>query len=251
MSSLIITKQTGNFFSLVLDGGSPIISEQNRLTTIGNLCNFKTANGANLILKQNILYSEITIITGSSHVPTSINDLWISLIAAGFFNGVVAAGGTGATNFTALLDTFSSYIGRDGQVLVVNESMQKIQTIAISLFSDTDRAKLDGIETGADVNVNPDWNKTDPADPSTILNKPNLASAFSIENTDFARLILPQQIFQVPIGKVAKWALVNGTFYVLQGTNNIAEFNTFTQSGVNVTFKTSLEIGEYPVIFYQ
>jgi len=40
MSSLVITKQTGNFFSLVLDGGSPIISEQNRLTTIGNLCNF-------------------------------------------------------------------------------------------------------------------------------------------------------------------------------------------------------------------
>ena len=55
MSSLIITKQTGNFFSLVLDGGNPIISEQNRLTTIGNFCNFKTANGANLILKQNIL----------------------------------------------------------------------------------------------------------------------------------------------------------------------------------------------------
>jgi len=56
--SLIITKQSGNFFSLELTGESPIISEQNRLTTIGNYCNFKTANGANLILKQNILYQQ-------------------------------------------------------------------------------------------------------------------------------------------------------------------------------------------------
>jgi len=173
MSSLVITKETGNFFSLVLDGGSPIISEQNRLTTIGNLCNFKTANGANLILKQNILYSEITIITGGSHVPTSIQDLWASLIDAGFFDGLGSgSGGTGAENFTELLDTFNTYIGRDGQVLVVNESMQRIETVEISLFTPEEKAKLEGIETGAQVNVQSDFNISDPANPAFIKNQP-------------------------------------------------------------------------------
>jgi len=183
MSSLIITKQTGNFFSLVLDGGSPIISEQNRLTTVGNFCNFKTANGANLILKQNILYSDITIVTGVSHVPTSINDLWISLLDAGFFDGLATTGGSSTIDkFTELLDTFSSYIGRDGQLLVVNESEQKIETIAISLFSEDDRTKLDGIETGAQVNVQSDVNETNPDSPAYIKNFPDLGLGYTAED---------------------------------------------------------------------
>lgn len=183
MSSLIITKQTGNFFSLVLDGGSPIISEQNRLTTIGNFCNFKTANGANLILKQNILYSDITIVTGVSHVPTSINDLWISLLDAGFFDGLATTGGSSTIDkFTELLDTFSSYIGRDGQLLVVNESEQKIETISISLFSEGDRTKLDGIETGAEVNIQSNWNETDPLSDAFIQNKPDLGLGYTAED---------------------------------------------------------------------
>lgn len=183
MSSLVITKQTGNFFSLVLDGGDAIISEQNRLTTIGNFCNFKTANGANLVLKQNILYSEITIITGVSHVPTSVNDLWISLLDAGFFDGLGGGGSITPTRFTDLLDTFTSYIGKDGQILVVNESEQKIETIAISLFTEADKTKLDGIETGAQVNVNADWNETNPASKKFIENKPEL------NTIDYAKLV--------------------------------------------------------------
>ena len=183
MSSLIITKQTGNFFSLVLDGGNPIISEQNRLTTIGNFCNFKTANGANLILKQNILYSDITIVTGVSHVPTSINDLWISLLDAGFFDGLATTGGSSTIDkFTELLDTFSSYIGRDGQLLVVNESEQKIETISISLFSEGDRTKLDGIETGAEVNIQSNWNETNPLSDAFIQNKPDLGLGYTAED---------------------------------------------------------------------
>ena len=183
MSSLIITKQTGNFFSLVLDGGNPIISEQNRLTTIGNFCNFKTANGANLILKQNILYSDITIVTGISHVPTSINDLWISLLDAGFFDGLATTGGSSTIDkFTELLDTFSSYIGRDGQLLVVNESEQKIETISISLFSEGDRTKLDGIETGAEVNIQSNWNETNPLSDAFIQNKPDLGLGYTAED---------------------------------------------------------------------
>lgn len=46
-------------------------------------------------------------------------------------------------------------------------------------FTDADKTKLDGIETGAEVNVQADWGETDPSADSFILNKPpSLYSAF-------------------------------------------------------------------------
>jgi hypothetical protein len=176
--SLVITKQSGNYFSLVLDGGPAIISEENRLTTIGNLCNFKTAGGANLILKQNVLFSDITIVTNVSEVPVSINDLWNKLIQAGFFIGLGGSAAVGAARFYELLDTFE-YFGRDGQVLVVNEAQLRLDTRVISVFTDADRNKLDSIEAGAEVNVQADWQQADPEADSFILNKPDNIGAFS------------------------------------------------------------------------
>ena len=179
MSTLIITKQSGNFFSLVLDGNSEIISEQNRLTTIGNFCNFKTANGANLILKQNILVSEITLIASGTFTFITIDALWSKLIEVGFFNGVVTTGSiTTIDRFDELLDTFS-YFGRDGQLLIVNESEVKLDTVAYQIFTEADKLKLDGIETGAQVNVNADWNESNPASKKYIENKPTINSFFS------------------------------------------------------------------------
>jgi len=248
MSSLIITKQTGNFFSLVLDGGDPIISEQNRLTTIGDFCNFKTANGANLILKQNILYSEITIVTAGSYVPISIYDLWLNLINAGFFDGLGTGGGggTGAENFTELLDTFPSYIGRDGQVLVVNESMERVETIAISLFSAADKAKLDGIEAGAQVNIQANWNVTDPDSDAFILNKPDLGSTVVLA----ARFAGTGQTYTLPVGAVASIAFIDGyPQYPLDATFPL-DLNVFEQSGVDVTFATTIEVDSQIIIQY-
>jgi hypothetical protein len=208
MSSLIITKQSGNFFSLVLDGGTPIISEQNRLTTIGNFCNFKTANGANLILKQNILYSEITIVTGVSYVPTSINNLWTSLISAGFFDGIALTGG-GATidRFDELLDTFS-YFGRDGQLLIVNESELKLDTIAYQIFTEADKLKLQGIEAGAQVNVNPNWLESNPASKSYIQNKPVISSNFTAVYEEIF-LASNTNTFTLPIGVIPQFITID------------------------------------------
>jgi len=238
MSSLVITKETGNFFSLVLDGGEPIISEQNRLTTVGDFCNFKTANGANLILKQNILFSEITIVAAGSHVPTSINDLWISLINAGFFDGLgTTGGGTGAERFTELLDTFSTYLGRDGQVLVVNESMQRIETIEVSLFSEDDKTRLDGIETGAEVNVQADWNESNLESDAFILNKPAINS-IGVFATRFTPV---GQVCTLPTGATATSATIDGYPQYLEQTGFETDLNTFTQSGDEVTFKTTLD----------
>jgi len=247
MSSLIITKQSGNFFSLVLDGGSPIISEQNRLTTIGNFCNFKTASGANLILKQNILYSEITIITGVSHVPLSINDLWISLIDAGFFDGIASTGGTSTIDiFTELLDTFPSYIGRDGQVLVVNESEQKIETIAVSLFTEADKTKLDGIESNAQVNVQANWSESNPESDAFIVGKPDL-STLGIFSKRYAG---SGQDYTLPTGATVFQAFVNEYPHFPEEAGFESDLNTFTQSGVTLTFKETIESGSRIRILY-
>jgi len=246
MSSLVITKQTGNFFSLVLDGGDAIISEQNRLTTIGNFCNFKTANGANLVLKQNILYSEITIITGVSHVPTSINDLWISLLDAGFFDGLGGGGSVTPTRFTDLLDTFPSYIGKDGQILVVNESEQKIETIAISLFTPADKTKLNGIESNAQVNVHSNWSETDPESDAFILNKPDLSTL----GTFSKRYAGSGQDYTLPTGAIAFQAFVNEYPHFPEELGFESDLNTFTQTGTTLTFKETIELGSRIRILY-
>jgi len=141
MSTLTITKQSGNFFSLQLNSEDAIISEQNRLTTVGNICHFKTVSGANIIKSQNIAYSDITLVASGSFTFASINALWLKLIEVGFFDGLATGGGGGGgvDNFTELLDTFNSYIGRDGQALVVNESELKIETVPfanVSAFTD-------------------------------------------------------------------------------------------------------------------
>ena len=129
-NSLIITKQTGNFFSLALNSEEVVISDQNRLTTVGNFCHFKTANGANIVKEQNVLFSEITLITSGSATFPSVNALWVGLINAGFFDGLgTGGGGGGAAEFTELIDTFPSYLGRNGQALIINESEQKIESV--------------------------------------------------------------------------------------------------------------------------
>jgi hypothetical protein len=129
-NSLIITKQTGNFFSLALNGESVVISDQNRLTTVGNFCHFKTANGANVVKEQNVLYSEVALVTSGSATFASVNALWVGLINAGFFAGLGSGGGAGgAVKFTELTDTFSSYLGRNAQTLIINESQQKLESV--------------------------------------------------------------------------------------------------------------------------
>jgi hypothetical protein len=129
-NSLIITKQTGNFFSLALNSDEVVISDQNRLTTVGNFCHFKTANGANIVKEQNVLFSDITLTTSGSATFPSVNALWVGLINAGFFDGLgTGGGGGGAAEFTELIDTFPSYLGRNGEALIINESQQRIESV--------------------------------------------------------------------------------------------------------------------------
>jgi hypothetical protein len=112
-----------------------------------------------------------------------------------------------------LLDTFS-YFGNDQKFLRVNESQLKLEAVAISTFTQADKDKLNGIETGAQVNVNPDWNSTDPNSKSTILNKPDLGSGSGSGSSseipyksDF--IASGSNAFELPLNVYAKNVFIN------------------------------------------
>jgi len=160
--------------------------------------------------------------------------------------GVTNAGVSGIDRFDELLDTFT-YLGRNGQYLRVNSSETGLETISISVFSVDDKVKLDGIETGAQVNVNADWNETNPASKKFIENKPLTIGSGMI---DFPRLAIAQKDFELPTGITAKQAFVNGGVWYPLTDNNVSEVNTFTQIGTTFSFKTIRPVNNYIVIYF-
>lgn len=131
---LTITKEANDYFTFVLNGdtANAIKNTRNDLLTQSNLCHFKTSEGANLIKEQNVIFSNVTIIDGATMlIPSSVDDLFAKLISVNYWGWLNGSGGGGADRFTELLDTFPSYTGKDGQVLVVNESELKIKTIVL------------------------------------------------------------------------------------------------------------------------
>lgn len=238
---LTITKEANGYFSFVLNGDSAteIKNTRNDLLTIGDICHFKTSNGANLIKEQDVLYFNVTIIDGmTSLVPISVDDLFTKLISVDFFAWINGTG-SGVDRFDELADTFN-YFGNNGKTAIVDESQLKL--IPASL---PNTEKLDAFPDVLEPNKVLVVNST--GDGYILVNPENSP----IEVFTYDRLLAPQQDFTIPIGKVAKWAEVNYTTYYLEDVTNTSEFNTFTQAGNTVTFKDPLEIGNYPIIYLQ
>lgn len=130
-NQLTITKQTGGYFKFKLSINGivqpTVESIRNDLLTVGNELHFKTSNGANIIKKQNILPTELTVIDGVSTTFTTVDQVWNKLIAIGFF-AWISGGASGVDRFDELLDTFQ-YSGKDGQVCVVDEAQLKIKPV--------------------------------------------------------------------------------------------------------------------------
>ncbi len=80
-------------------------------------------------------------------------------------------------SYTAATRTLASSTGADVALPVATTS-------AAGLMASTDKAKLDGIQAGAEVNVNADWNAG--SGDAQILNKPPLGTAAATAATDYA-----------------------------------------------------------------
>ena len=140
MSELVIKKNTNLTFTFILDGDTDnaVIDNQPNMTSTGIYFNFKTKNGANIIKKQFIQYSQITYkdISDTEFTFLTIQEVWTKLINEGFFDYLGATGGGGGvTRFDELDDTFS-YTGNDGKVVVVNQSELKLDPVTFYNFKD-------------------------------------------------------------------------------------------------------------------
>jgi len=239
---LTITKETLGYFSFVLNGDplTEIKNTRNDLTTIGDICHFKTSNGANLIKEQDVIYYNVTIIDGvTTLVPSSVDDLFIKLDSVEFFDWITGTGGGGVNRFDELADTFE-YFGNDGKIPVVDESQSKL--VAVD-FPDVD--KLDAFPTPLQPNM------------MLIVNTDGTAYIFTdainqpIDSIDYPLLSAPTQNFAIPIGKTAKRVFVNNATWFLLSGNNTSKPNTFTQTDNIITTKTALPINNYVVIEFQ
>jgi hypothetical protein len=150
-------------------------------------------------------------------------------------------------------------------------------------FTNTDKAKLDSIDTPIAPQVQSDYGQTNALAIDFIKNKKTNLSEFVNDGDgsnpfvadvdvagsyvrvdgawqllgsapvtdsiiDYPLLLVATQNFTIPIGKVAKKVYVNNAIYFPSTINNTTKNNTFTQSGTTVTTKLMLAIGNYVVI---
>lgn len=133
---LTITKETNDYFTFVLNGDTvnAIKNTRNDLTTVGDLCHFKTSNGANLISEQNVIYSNVTIIDGvTTLIPSSVDDLFAKLISVNYFDWFTNGGG-GVDRFEDLLDTFNFSL-QENKAVFVNASATALEPRTLTLVT--------------------------------------------------------------------------------------------------------------------
>lgn len=129
-NTLQISKLNGGYFEFILNSETPIKNFRNDLFAVGEELHFKTANGANLIKQQQVFPSNVTLISGGTFTFTSVSDLFEKLVEVGYFDWFIGGGtGIGVDRFTDLIDTFPSYVGKDMQCVVVDESQLKLKTV--------------------------------------------------------------------------------------------------------------------------
>lgn len=133
-NSLLIEKYNGGYFRFTLNNEQPINNYRNDLFSVGDNLHFKTSNGANIIKQQDITPQNLTVIAdNTNYFFTSVDNVFQILTDIGYFDWFKNTGGggsgSGVDRFIDLLDTFPSYIGRDMQCVVVDESQLKLKTV--------------------------------------------------------------------------------------------------------------------------
>ena len=114
-------------------------------------------------------------------------------------------------SFTDLDDTPNNL--QENRFLQVNPAGDRIQHSQGNLATDAQISKLDGIEEGAEVNVQADWDETNTASDAFILNKPTIpepmTAAFTIqedgtqEGTDVTTINIGDRLNVDVVGQVA------------------------------------------------
>lgn len=133
-NSLLIEKETGGYFGFTLTIDSIVQDKvrnmRNDAFAIDNLVHFKTANGANIVKKQNISVFDVTLIASGTFTFTNIDTFFAKLIEVGYWDWLSSGSGSGSDRFDELLDTFD-YFGNNMKGVRVNESEMKLEPFTI------------------------------------------------------------------------------------------------------------------------
>lgn len=240
---LTITKKPHGYYDFVVNGDTVniVTNDRNDMTGFGNICNFKTANGANIIKQQNITFGNVTLIDGSPlATPTSMDDLIAKLASIDFYAWRDAGSGSGVDRFDDLADTFD-YFGNNGQIPMVDEAQLKLVPYVLP-----DASYLNNFPTplvpGKILRVKAD---------NTGYELIDIPTFGSISMIDYGYLIEDATDFEIPQNTTAKWALINFGVWVPLTENNTDKYNTFSQTDTTVTFTNTLVENNYVIIFYQ
>jgi len=154
MAQYIIYKKAEGVFEIVKDNLIFISDSKWSGTQIDGLFTFKSENGARLFA--NVTFSEVSYVdeTGGGSVASfaSAISLHNKLKEVGFFDASTTPGSGGADTFKQLADAFSSFTGRDGQVVYINGNVLDSKTIAnnefLSDLGDTNLQTVQNIPSG-------------------------------------------------------------------------------------------------------
>jgi hypothetical protein len=155
---------------------------------------------------------------------------------------------------------------RDSQV-IANENFEELNAkkvevtagfgLSESNFTAAEKTKLSGIETGAEKNVQPDWNQSDDTQDNYIKNKPSSPNAIPIFIYDgiigvTVDFVVGQQAFNLPInGAVCLRLFINGALQYKTTANNASLPNRWSQTGDIVTITKTTVLNNYIYIEYQ
>ena len=117
--------------------------------------------------------------------------------------------------------------------LITNDSDNTITIAVTNEFTDAHETKLDGIETGAEVNVQSDWSEVDTNSDAFIQNKPSLFSGSYTDLTDTPSI--PSEIMEDDIFNYTSGFITDGTGVTIDhddsgNTITISVTNEFTQA---------------------
>lgn len=270
-NSLLITKETGGYFTFLLTKNgvaqTPIQSIRNDLLVYGTQCHFKTGSGANIIKEQSILPTEITINASGTFTFTTVTQLWAKLIEIEFFDWLgIGGAGTGVDRFDDLLDTFT-YFGKNGQAVRVNESEQKLETFTVynhRNFTDLEDAP-NTLVPNKMVVVNNAGTALELQDQPTIT-PPSLTSVGSFHYVDLATITTPltvlagvekkitndtlsseTNVLNAPYGISSMWDSVNNqldfTQCAIGDLVTVIPAIEITTSATNQTFQIYIKMG--------